>query len=152
MLLLSKTFLSLLNESLYLTSIESSPNLSFEKFISFQGGFNEKYPEEKFHSFQFFKYHSFQERTAGNFPRIYYGNRREAKNITRINKYFKENGYITSYCGDLCQKDNARTLHNVTFPELYDHQMLLCDPNVVRYLIILNNSGENIKITGNFQL
>ena len=34
----------------------------FEKFISFQGGFNEKYPEEKFHSFQFFKYHSFQGR------------------------------------------------------------------------------------------
>ena len=105
----------------------------FENFISYEGGFNQKFPEEKFHSFQFFKYHSFQERTSGNFPRIYYGNRREAKNIIRINKYFKENGYITSYCGDLCQKDNARTLHNVTFPELYDHQMLLCDPNVVRY-------------------
>ena len=105
----------------------------FENFISYEGGFNQKFPEEKFHSFQFFKYHSFQERTAGNFPRIYYGNRREAKNIIRINKYFKENGYITSYCGDLCQKDNARTLHNITFPELYDHQMLLCDPNVVRY-------------------
>ncbi len=105
----------------------------FENFISYEGGFNQKFPEEKFHSFQFFKYHSFQDRTAGNFPRIYYGNRREAKNIVRINKYFKENGYITSYCGDLCQKDNARTLHNATFQELYDHQMLLCDPNVVRY-------------------
>ena len=105
----------------------------FDNFISYKGGFNQKYPGEKFHSFQFFKYHSFQERTSGNFPRLYYGNRREAKNIVRINKYFKENGYITSYCCDLCQKDNARTLHNVTTSELYDHQMLLCDPNVVTY-------------------
>jgi hypothetical protein len=58
----------------------------FEKFISYEGGFNEKYPEEKFHSFQFFKYHSFEGRTAGNYPRLFYGNKREAKNISRINK------------------------------------------------------------------
>ena len=108
--------------------------LSFvEKFISYEGGSNEKYPDEKFHSFQFFKYHSFIGRTSANYPRLYYGNRAEAKNIVRINKYFKENGYITNYCGDLCQKDTARTFHNTTFFELYDHQMLLCDPNTIRY-------------------
>ena len=105
----------------------------FEKFISFEGGFNENYPDEKFHSFQFFKYHSFEGRTAGNFPRLYYGNRREAKNIVRLTKYFKENGYITNYCSHLCQKDNSRTLHNATPSELYDHEMLLCDPNRPRY-------------------
>ena len=105
----------------------------FEQFISYKGGFNEKYPEEKFHSFQFFKYHSFEGRTAGNYPRLFYGNRREAKNITRLTKYFKENGYITNYCSHLCQKDNAKTLHNTTQSELYDHQMLLCDPNSPRY-------------------
>ena len=105
----------------------------FEKFISYEGGFNEKYPEEKFHSFQFFKYHSFEGRTAGNYPRLFYGNKREAKNISRINKYFKENGYITNYCSHLCQKDNARTIHNATESEFYDHQMLLCDPNSPRY-------------------
>ena len=105
----------------------------FENFISYEGGYNEKYPEEKFHSFQFFKYHSFQGLTAGNFPRLYFGNRREAKNILRLTKYFKENGYITNYCSHLCQKDNSRTLHNATFSELYDHQMLLCDPNSPRY-------------------
>ena len=105
----------------------------FEKFISYEGGFNENFPEEKFHSFQFFKYHSFEGRTAGNYPRLYYGNRREAKNITRLTKYFKENGYITNYCSHLCQKDNAKTLHNATQSELYDHQMLLCDPNSPRY-------------------
>lgn len=105
----------------------------YEKFISYEGGFNEKYPDEKFHSFQYFKYHSFEGRTAGNYPPLYYGNKREAQNITRINKYFKENGYITNYCCDLCKKDNSRTLHNLTQLELYDHQMLLCDPNVIRY-------------------
>ena len=34
----------------------------FEKFISYEGGFNENYPEDTFHSFQFFKYHSFEGR------------------------------------------------------------------------------------------
>ena len=105
----------------------------FESFMSYEGGFNQKFPEEKFHSFQFFKYHSFLERTAGNLPPMYYGNIKEAKNIVRINKYFKENGYITSYSCDLCQKDNTRTFHNISSQELYDHQLLLCDPNVVRY-------------------
>ena len=104
----------------------------------------------------------------------------EAKNIVRMNKYFKENGYITNYCSHLCQKDNALTGHNTTESELYDHQMLLCDPNAPRYskpirkcmygkddvgfllicvikwdsrcLIIQNNSGENIKIIENFLL
>ena len=105
----------------------------FEKFISYEGGFNKKFPDEKFHSFQFFKYHAFEGRTSGNYPPLYYGNKREAKNIIRINKYFKENGYITNQCCDLCKKDNVKTLHNLTFSELYDHQMLLCDPNVIRY-------------------
>ena len=105
----------------------------FEKFISFEGGYNSNYPEQKFHSFQFFKYHSFNGRTSGNYPRLFYGNMREVKKITRMTKYFKENGFITNHCGHLCQKDNARTLHNTTSDELYDHQMLLCAPNVLRY-------------------
>ena len=105
----------------------------FEKFINYEGGFNERFPEEKFHSFQFFKYHSFEGRTDANYPRLFYGNKREAKNIVRINKYFKENGYITNYCGHLCQKDNARTFHDITQSELYDHQLLICDPNAPRY-------------------
>ena len=104
-----------------------------EKFISYEGGYNEKYPNEKFHSFQFFKYHSFEGRTAGNFPRLFFGNRRESKNILRMNKYFKDNGFITNYCSHHCKKDNSRTLHDATLSELYDHQMLLCDPNAPRY-------------------
>ena len=105
----------------------------FEKFSPYEGGFNEKYPDEKFHSFQFFKYHSFEGRTFTNFPILYYGNRPQANHIVRLTKYFKENGYITNYCSHLCQKDNARTFHNTTSFELYDHEILLCDPNAPRY-------------------
>ena len=71
--------------------------------------------------------------TAGNYPRLYYGNRRESNNILRLTWYFKENGYVANYCSHLCQKDNSRTLHSETYLELYDHQMLLCDPNAPRY-------------------
>ena len=105
----------------------------FEKFMPFEGGFNKNNPEQKFHSFQFFKYYSFEGRTTGNLPPLFYGNTREAKNIVSITKYFKENGFVTNYCGDLCRRDNIRTMHNLTYSELYDYQMLLCDPNVVRY-------------------
>ena len=38
----------------------------FEKFMPYEGGINEKYPKEKYHSFQFFKYHAFEGYTAVN--------------------------------------------------------------------------------------
>ena len=101
----------------------------FEKFISYKGGFHERYPTENFHTFQFFKYHSFKEHTRGNYPRLIYGNDRNTTKLVRITKYLKENGYITSYSGDYCIRDNTRTHHNLTIDEVDDHQMLLCDPN-----------------------
>ena len=100
----------------------------FEKFISYKGGFNQKYPKEIYHSFQFFKYHSFKDHTRGNYPRLIYGNYRNFNNSFRITKYLKENGYITSYANDVCQRDNSRIFHNLTFNEIDDHQFLLCDP------------------------
>ena len=106
----------------------------FEKFMPYDGGYNPRYPEEKFHSFQFFKYHSFKYHTSGNFPRLFYGNARETNNIVLLTKYFKENGYVTNYNSDSCQKDNTRTLHNMTELEVYDHQFLLCDPNIVHFI------------------
>ena len=105
----------------------------FEQFISYKGGHNKKYPNENFHSFQFFKYHSFRGVTGRNFPILFYGNENNAKNFIRINKYFKENGYITCYASEYCQKDNSRTLHNLSKEELYDHQFLLCDPNQISF-------------------
>ena len=99
------------------------------KYISYEGGYNRRFPESNYHSFQFFKYHSFQEHTRGNYPRLIYGSDRNITKIVRITKYLKENGFITSYAGDTCMRDNTRTLHNLTNNEIDDHQMLLCDPN-----------------------
>ena len=66
--------------------------------------------------------------TSYNFPILLYGRVRK-RNIVKITKYLKENGYITYYSSDLCNKDNTRTLHNITNEEIYDHQFIICDPN-----------------------
>ena len=104
----------------------------FKNFISYKGKFNKKFPSNNFHSFQFFKYHSFQLYTRGNYPLLFYGKKRE-KNIVLITKYLKKNGYITCYCGDFCKRDNIRTKHNLTKDEIYDHQFIICDPNSFHY-------------------
>ena len=100
----------------------------FEKFISYKGNYNKKFPSENFHSFQFFKYHSFKYYTAGNYPKIFYGDRIDKSNVL-ITKYLKKNGYVTCYSGDLCRKEPTITYHNLTLEEQYDHQCILCDPN-----------------------
>ena len=133
----------------------------FEQFISFKGGHHKNYPNENFHSFQFFKYHAHEEYTSINFPILFYGNKKHAKKFVRISKYLKENGYLTSYTTDVCIKDNTRTRHKLSREELYDHQLLLCDPNAPHINTITKrclygnliqaNFGENIKIIGNIQ-
>ena len=52
-----------------------------------------------------------------------------AKDYVRINRYLKQNGYVTGYSAEVCQKDMTRTRHNLHKDDLYDHQLLLCDPN-----------------------
>ena len=89
-----------------------------EQFISYKGGNNKNYPNENFHSFQFFKYHSFLTRTADNFPQLFYGNIRTGNNLVRINKYAKKIGYITSQASDWCANDLTGTTHNLTKEEL----------------------------------
>ena len=106
----------------------------FERFISYKGEHNKKHQNQNFHSFQFFKYHSFQGYTPGNFPKLFYGNHQnKAKDFVRITRYLRQNGYVTSYATDYCQKDNTRTKHNLSKDQLYDHQLLLCDPNSKNY-------------------
>ena len=100
----------------------------FEKFMQYNGASLDKSPSEKFHSFQFFKYHSFQLGTPFNYPILFYGRHRN-RSIVLITKYLKENGYVTCFSGELCAKDNVRTNHNLTIEEVYDHQFIICDPN-----------------------
>ena len=101
----------------------------FEKFISYKGGFNEKYPNENYHSFQFFKYYAFDHFTTVNWPFLFYGKKRENTNKTFYTKFFKENGFVTGNANDFCDKEATRTNHNFTSEEIYDHQFMLCDPN-----------------------
>ena len=99
-----------------------------EQFMSYNTSSKNKNNKEKFHSFQFFKYHAFLGYTGYNYPRIFYGNK-AGKNVVRITKYLKENGFITGMASDFCYRDNTRSFHQMKKDEVYDHQMTLCDPN-----------------------
>ena len=101
----------------------------FEKFMPFQGGFNDKYPNENYHSFEFFKFHAFRGYTSINYPLLFYGKNKEAKNKYLISKYFNENGYMTSLAHDSCLRDNTISNHIFTTNEVFDHEFNLCDPN-----------------------
>ena len=105
----------------------------FENFMSYKGGFHPKYPTEKYHSFQFFKYHSFLGHTANNYPKIFYGQDR-GRRIIRITKYLKKNGFITGLTSDSCQRDLIRTRHRMKYEEICDHEMIICDPNMMHLL------------------
>jgi hypothetical protein len=101
----------------------------FEQFISYQGYSNPNYPDENYHSFQFLKYHSFNSYTRYNYPKIFYGNIGD-KSMLRITKYLKENGYITCFINDMCLREPTRIEHDMSFEEISDHEMLVCDPNM----------------------
>ena len=100
----------------------------FGNFLSKNGNYNSKYPNENFHSFQFFKYMAFFNNTVGNYPKIFYG-KNDSSHMIRITKYLKKNGYITAFSNDLCRRDSyiiSRTMNN---DEICDYEFLLCDPN-----------------------
>ena len=101
----------------------------FEQFISYKGYSNPNYPSENYHSFQFFKYHSFNSYTRYNYPKIIYGNI-GGKSMQRITKYLRENGYITGFINDMCLREPTKVEHNMSFKEISDHEMLVCDPNM----------------------
>jgi len=99
-----------------------------EKFMKYKGHSNQLYPNEKYHSFQFLKYHSFQYSTPGNYPKMFYGND-NGKNMIRITKYLKENGYVTAFSNDMCLLDSCYPPHDMSLTEISDHEYLICDPN-----------------------
>ena len=148
---------------LFLDSVSRSSSLRqlkktlkfFDKFMSYKGNHNSKFPSENFHSFQFFKYHSHKFYTVGNYPLIYYGNRRDIKNI-HINTYLKGNGFITSYSSGQCGNDWVKSYHHFSDKDNYDYKFLNCDPNAQKKrhsLKCLYNevlSSHYFKYTDNF--
>jgi len=121
---------------LYFDSVSRSTGLRqlkktlkfIEGFMSYKGKYNKNYPSENFHSFQFFKYHAFFLYTSGNYPKLFYG-KDKSKNMTRITKYLKENGYVTAFSNDMCMRDSCWLPHDMTKEEICDHELILCDPN-----------------------
>ena len=97
--------------------------------MSNKGNYNPKYPYDKFHSFQFFKYVSFFNWTRGNYTKIFYG-KDKLINMTRITKYLKENGYITAFSHDMCFRDPFFIPRIMKMEEICDHELILCDPNM----------------------
>ena len=129
----------------------------FENFISYKGNFNEKYPSENFHSFQFFKYHSFYGFTTHNYPFLFYGKNPKNRKKIFITKFLKKNGFVTSEAIDWCGIDNIRTFHSFTKEDIFDHFLNLCDPNndhfnlnTIRCLYDKQNTEYLIEYTNQF--
>ena len=99
-----------------------------EKFMPYKGYSNKLYPNEKYHSFQFMKYHSFKYNTGGNYPKIFYG-RNRGEEMIRITKHLKQNGYITAFSNDLCNLDSCYLPRNMSQEEIADHEYIICDAN-----------------------
>ena len=69
-----------------------------KKFLQYKGySFKSKVKENNFHGFEFLKYHAMHSHTIGNEQPMLYGRKYNEDNGYNINKYFKENGYITMF-------------------------------------------------------
>lgn len=100
-----------------------------EDFMSYKGKYNRK-TKDTYHSFQFFKYHSFKYYTRGNYPKLFYWADISKKKMIRITKFLKQNGYITAFSNDMCNRDSCWLPQDLTFDEICDHELIICDPNM----------------------
>ena len=87
----------------------------------------------KFNSFQFFKYHNFNNHTEGNLFPLFYGNKRNTNRGISIVKFFNERGFITAAAHNSCNKeifDWPKKNKDVIFSS-FDHENvgMFCDPN-----------------------
>ena len=119
----------------------------FEQFMKYKGSHNKNFPNENFHSFQFFKYHSFNGFTIDNYPKIFYG-KLDGKYERNI-KFLKESGYVTCYINDMCFREPANTQLNMTKKEISDHEYIICDPNMKELTSSLKRCLYN-KITAEY--
>jgi len=129
----------------------------FEKFMSYKDNYHNEYSSENFHSFQFFKYHSFKGYTSNNYPFLFYGQNRRVLDKSFITTFLKENGFVTCETIDWCGIDNIRTYHNFTEVDMFDHFFALCDPNndffnlnTIRCLYDKQNTEHLLEYTNQF--
>ena len=108
-----------------------------KKFLSFEGFSTKNNPNQKYHGFEFMKYHNFKRATLQNsipmFSGVYYD---KENHMVSIVKKMKEVGYITGNVQDVCHKElmGIGTFEKYSFIE-FDHEYAApnCDPNVYKY-------------------
>lgn len=117
-------------------------------FLTFKGYSNSIDKEQKYHGFEFLKYHKFDGATLQNalpmFSGVYYDHRNFMVNIV---KDFKKNGYITCNVQDICHKElmSIDPLKKYTYIE-FDHEYAAvnCDSNVYKPGYGLVNGDNSI--------
>jgi hypothetical protein len=117
-----------------------------EKFLTYKGFSNKNDTSQRYHGFEFLKYHKFNGATLGNAIPMFSGVYFDKNNyMVSIIKELKESGYITCNVQDVCHKElmGIKNLNNYTYIE-FDHEYSApnCDPNVYKFGIGLF-SGEN---------
>ena len=117
-----------------------------KNFFRYEGFSPSNKSEQKFHGFEFLKYHKFNGATLGNaipmFSGVYY---EENNTMISIVRELKKNGYITCNVQDVCHKElmDIKNLSGYAYVE-FDHEYVSpsCDPNIYHYGFALFN-GEN---------
>lgn len=108
-----------------------------QNFMTFKGFSAKDYPNQKYHGFEFIKYHKFLGATIQNsipmFSGVYFDKNNKMVSIV---KEMKEAGYITANVQDICHKELMAIgkYENYSYIE-FDHEYASpnCDPNVYKY-------------------
>ena len=91
--------------------------------------------DNSLNAYQFLKYHSVGGHTHINVQPMLYGNSMKSKSGIKINKYFRENGYITGHILDQCNKGLLWDFHQIYTKNIktvpWDHfgNGIFCDNN-----------------------
>ena len=105
-------------------------------FLTYKGFSIKEKPDQKYHGFEFLKYHKFNAATLFNaipmFSGVYYD---QNNTMISIIKEMKQLGYITCNVQDVCHKElmGIGKIPNYSYIE-FDHEYAApnCDPNVYR--------------------
>ena len=117
-----------------------------KKFLSFKGFSTENNSDQKYHGFEFLKYHKIKGATLFNAIPMFSGVYYDKKNrMISIVKEMKKLGYITCNVQDICHKElmGIGKIDNYSYIE-FDHEYSApnCDPNIYTLGYGLS-SGEN---------
>ena len=105
-----------------------------KQFLKYEGYSNEKSKEQKYHGFEFLKYHKLDGATVQNALPMFSGVYLDQKNtMVSILRDFKKNGYITGSVQDVCHKElmYINPFKKYTYIE-FDHEYAAtnCEPNI----------------------